>query len=52
LENNEHFHPWKLVYRNYSFQKLIQFSKVNHVLYATASSRHAFFCRSTRISST
>jgi hypothetical protein len=35
-----------VICRNYSFQKLIQLSKGNNVLYATASSIHVFLCRS------
>jgi hypothetical protein len=41
-----------VICRSYSFQKLIQLSKGNNVLDATASSIHAFLCRGTCISST
>jgi hypothetical protein len=41
-----------VICRNYSFQKLIQLSKGNNVLDATASSIHAFLCRGTWISLT
>jgi hypothetical protein len=44
LEKNESFTILKtLIGRQYSFQKLTQFSQGNNVLHAAASNKYAFF---------